>query len=121
MTVTTRQLECVDCGQRWMLDSGTVDVRCHDCRPLHQVREEVREHLTQLISTERGARVAQVALAAAHTAMAMPPGRAGIGLIRDAIDALAHDRGNERHTQSLTVRLAGAALLWASEITGALE
>lgn len=116
------QPECVDCGNPWNRSAHTVDVRCPDCRHLNQLRTEAREHFNHLIGSERGARVVEVALAAAHAALAMQPRQAGHESFEASANRLyAAPEGNEKRRQTLLVRHAGTSLLWASEITGAID
>jgi len=119
---THRTMICVECGHQWMSTRySSVDVRCPACRILHQRRQETIEHVAALIRSERGARIAQVALAAAHHAASHQSGQAGPALIAAAVHHLARaGQDDERARQTRLVRLAGAALLWAAEITEAL-
>jgi hypothetical protein len=122
--MTPRTLECIECGQPWTWTGGKIrrDVRCPRCRVLQERRDEIAEHLEQLVTDDRGAHLAQIALAAAHRAHAMRPGMAGPGSLTNAIQGVARSgRADERARQNRLVDVATAAVLWAAEINGALD
>lgn len=121
---TARNLVCVDCGRDWAWTGRRIrrDVRCPTCRVLNERRVEIREHLDQLVTTDRGARVAAVAMAAAHRADATRPGTAGPAAMSSAVHRLARSGAvDERTRQARLLDVAAAAIVWAAEIAGALD
>ncbi|MBF6618815.1 MAG: hypothetical protein ITG02_01110 [Patulibacter sp.] len=125
MSTVARPLSCCDCGREWtcrIVGRRTVDVRCPMCSAIHQRRVELRAQVDQLAITDRGTRNARAALAAARHAGTLSPGSAGPSPLADAMHALARSGHAEEHVRErLLVRIAAAAVLWAAEISGALD
>lgn len=118
-----RTLACIDCGTTWEW-RGQVrrDVRCPACRLLAQRRAEIQQHLEQLVTTDHGARIAAVALAAASRADAGHPGRASRETLTNAVHAFARSGAlDEVARQARLLDIAAVAVLWAAEIAGALD
>jgi hypothetical protein len=120
-----RELTCCDCGRDWTLRVATrraIDVRCPLCRTIHERRVALRAEVDEIVVTERGNRLAIAALAAARHAGTLSPGSAGPSPLADAVHAMTRSGRSDEHVrENLLVRVAAAAILWASEIAGALN
>lgn len=116
---------CMDCECRWRYtrkSAATDEVRCPKCRVLHGARTDARDLIDRMMADERGVRIVRAALEAAELAATNQPSVAGRASIAHHVHQLVLAKHADESTlRRLVVGLGSAAVLWASEIAGALD